>query len=114
MPNLARLCASTSILAVLATAVQAQPLSSGLQPEYVIVSAARGDAADPTAPDTRITAAKAQEQINTVNTEDMLKYAPSLVVRKRHYGDVQDPVAERGDLGGRKGSRHGTPDNLTA
>jgi len=95
MPTLARLCASTSILAALATAVQAQPLSSGLQPEYVIVSAARGDAADPSAPDTQITAARAQEQINTVNTEDMLKYAPSLVVRKRHHGDTQDPVATR-------------------
>jgi iron complex outermembrane receptor protein len=38
---------------------------------------------------------KAQEQINTVNTEDMLKFAPSLVVRKRHYGDTQDPIATR-------------------
>ena len=25
----------------------------------------------------------------------MLKYAPSLLVRKRHYGDNQDPVATR-------------------
>ena len=50
---------------------------------------------DPAAPDTVVTASKAQEQINTVNTEDMLKYAPSLVVRKRHYGDTQDPVATR-------------------
>ena len=55
----------------------------------------RAGAADPNQPDTQITAAKAQEQINTVNTEDMLKYAPSLVVRKRHYGDTQDPVATR-------------------
>ena len=35
------------------------------------------------------------EQINTVNTEDMLEYAPSLLVRKRHDGDVQDPIATR-------------------
>jgi iron complex outermembrane receptor protein len=95
MPSFARLCASSSVLAVLATAAHGQPLSPGLQPEYVIVSATRGDAADPSAPDAQITAAKAQEQINAVNTEDMLKYAPSLVVRKRHYGDTQDPVATR-------------------
>ena len=96
MSNIARLCASTSIAAVLvATAAQAQPALSGLQPEYVIVTANHADSTDPSAPDVEITAAKAQEQINTVNTEDMLKYAPSLLVRKRHYGDTQDPVATR-------------------
>lgn len=73
----------------------AQSIGRSLQPEYVIVSADRGQKSDPSAPDLEITAAKAQEQINTVNTEDMLKYAPSLVVRKRHYGDTQDPIATR-------------------
>ena len=42
-----------------------------------------------------ITAVQAQTQINAVNTEDMLKYIPSIVVRKRHYGDTQDPLATR-------------------
>src|ERR1700712_6083951 len=73
----------------------AQTIGAGLQPEYVIVSADRARAADPAAADVQVSAAKAYEQINTVNTEDMLKYAPSLVVRKRHYGDTQDPVATR-------------------
>jgi len=92
----ARLGATTSVFAILlGAAAQAQSLSSSLQPEYVIVTADRSRGADPSAPDTQITAAKAQEQINTVNTEDMLKYAPSLIVRKRHYGDAQDPVATR-------------------
>jgi iron complex outermembrane receptor protein len=91
----AQLCAATSILALLAGAADAQPALSTLQPEYVIVTANRSDSADPSAPDIQVTAAKAQEQINTVNTEDMLKYAPSLLVRKRHYGDTQDPVATR-------------------
>ncbi|HKQ44905.1 MAG TPA: TonB-dependent receptor [Rhizomicrobium sp.] len=81
-----------------ATAAQAQSAGSAigasLQSEYVIVSADR-QAGDPGDPDVRITAAKAREQINAVNTEDMLKYAPSLLVRKRHYGDTQDPVATR-------------------
>lgn len=81
-----------------ATAAQAQPAGSAigasLQPEYVIVSADR-QAGDPDSPDVRISAVKAREQINAVNTEDMLKYAPSLLVRKRHHGDTQDPVATR-------------------
>src|SRR4051812_46782369 len=73
----------------------AQTIGAGLQPEYVIVTADRARSADPAAVDVQISAAKAYEQINAVNTEDMLKYAPSLVVRKRHYGDTQDPVATR-------------------
>ncbi len=94
MSNFARLCVTTSILALCASAADAQPIGQSLQSEYVIVSANRGSD-DPSAPDTVITASKAEEQINAVNSEDMLKYAPSLVVRKRHYGDVQDPVATR-------------------
>jgi iron complex outermembrane receptor protein len=93
-----RLLAQTSAFAILSIAAVpalAQGIGKGLQPEYVIVSADRGKNADPSAPDLEVTAAKAQEQINTVNTEDMLKYAPSLVVRKRHYGDTQDPIATR-------------------
>ena len=97
MSSHVRLCASASSLAILLTAnmAQAQSIGRGLQPEYVIVTADRADKANPGTADTQVTAAKAQEQINTVNTEDMLKFAPSLVVRKRHYGDTQDPIATR-------------------
>ena len=87
--------ASVLALCAATTAAWAQAIGAGLQPEYVIVTADRSARADPAATDMQITAAKAQEQINTVNTEDMLKYAPSLMVRKRHYGDTQDPVATR-------------------
>src|ERR1051325_2312117 len=73
----------------------AQGIGKTLQPEYVIVTGERSQGADPSASDLQVSAAKAQEQINTVNTEDMLKYAPSLIVRKRHYGDTQDPIATR-------------------
>jgi iron complex outermembrane receptor protein len=98
MSNIARLCATTSIFAILsgiAASAQAQSIGAGLQPEYVIVTAGRARSADPAAADVQVSAAKAYEQINTVNTEDMLKYAPSLIVRKRHFGDTQDPVATR-------------------
>ena len=83
-----------ALLFIVAAPATAQTIGSSLQSEFVIVTATR-DSADPAAPDTVVTASKAQEQINTVNTEDMLKYAPSLLVRKRHYGDTQDPIATR-------------------
>src|ERR1700761_5607082 len=92
-----RLMAQISVPALLSIVIapaSAQSIGGSLQSEFVIVTATR-DSADPAAPDTVVTASKAQEQINTVNTEDMLKYAPSLLVRKRHYGDTQDPVATR-------------------
>ena len=71
----------------------AQDLGQGLAPEFVIVNGVRDG--DPASADVSLTATKAVEQVNTVNSEDMLKYAPSLLVRKRHFGDNQDPVATR-------------------
>jgi len=97
MSNTARLCATASVFALLLAmnSAHAQTIGAGLQPEYVIVTADRTRGGDSAAADVQISAAKAYEQINTVNTEDMLKYAPSLIVRKRHFGDTQDPVATR-------------------
>jgi iron complex outermembrane receptor protein len=62
--------------------------------ETVVVTGARSGIGMPNSIES-VAAPKAREQVNIVNTEDMLKYAPSLVVRKRHYGDTQDPVATR-------------------
>jgi iron complex outermembrane receptor protein len=93
----ARLCAGASLIALIATptlVVTPALAQTGLGTEFVIVSARQEDE-NPAAPDVGITAAKAGEQINILNTEDMLKYAPSLTVRKRHFGDTQDPVATR-------------------
>ncbi|HKU65395.1 MAG TPA: TonB-dependent receptor [Rhizomicrobium sp.] len=96
MSNFSRLMASIlALLSLIGAPAFAQSIGKGVQPEYVIVTAGRAQGADPAATDIQIAAAKAQEQINIVNTEDMLKFAPSLVVRKRHYGDTQDPVATR-------------------
>ncbi len=41
------------------------------------------------------TAQKIMETINVVDTEDALKYMPSLFVRKRNYGDTQPVMATR-------------------
>jgi iron complex outermembrane receptor protein len=42
-----------------------------------------------------ITAARIQEQVNVVDTQDAVKYLPSLFVRKRNYGDNQSVLATR-------------------
>lgn len=62
--------------------------------ETVIVNANR-PRADLPARIEGIAAADAAIQVNGVNTEDMIKYLPSLFVRKRHNGDTQDPIATR-------------------
>ena len=40
-------------------------------------------------------AARLDESVNAVNVEDSLRYLPSLLVRKRHIGDTQAPLATR-------------------
>lgn len=49
------------------------------------------------APSTRatVTADRIATTVNAVNVEDTLRYLPSLVVRKRHIGDTQAPLATR-------------------
>ncbi len=42
-----------------------------------------------------MTAEKAATSINVVNTEDALKYLPSVLVRKRYIGDSNAPLATR-------------------
>ena len=42
-----------------------------------------------------ITAREIQEQVNVVDTEDAVKYLPSLFVRKRNNGDTQPVLATR-------------------
>ncbi len=56
----------------------------------------RREAAEKT-PNTKesVDAAKLRETVNVRNTEDALRYFPSLLVRKRHIGDTQAPLATR-------------------
>ncbi len=65
---------SLSVLALLCATLpaSAQSIGAGLQPEYVVVNGER-TAAGPATPDVQVNAAKAMEQINIVNTEDMLE-----------------------------------------
>ncbi len=64
------------------------------QPTIVVVGSR--EAAEKT-PNTKesVDAAKLRETVNVRNTEDALRYFPSLLVRKRHIGDTQAPLATR-------------------
>ena len=64
-------------------------------PPTIVVTGTRAD--DPPSPATveTLDAARIEETVNAVNTEDMLRYLPSLLVRKRHIGDTQAPLATR-------------------
>ncbi|MGH8765706.1 MAG: TonB-dependent receptor, partial [Burkholderiales bacterium] len=42
-----------------------------------------------------VTAEKLEQSVNLVNVEDALKYMPSLIVRKRNFGDQFAPLATR-------------------
>lgn len=49
------------------------------------------------APASRATVSAEQiaDTVNAINVEDTIKYLPSLIVRKRHIGDTQAPLATR-------------------
>ena len=72
------------------------PAAAAADADEIAANAARGDAIA-RAPSTveSIDAGRIAATVNAINTEDTLKYLPSLLVRKRHIGDTQAPLATR-------------------
>lgn len=64
------------------------------QPAIVVVGT-RHDAEKTPNSKESVDAAKLRLTTNVRNTEDALRYFPSLIVRKRHIGDTQAPLATR-------------------
>ncbi|WP_375397165.1 TonB-dependent receptor [uncultured Sphingomonas sp.] len=102
MPALPRLVLSASTLILPACLwsadAQAQATSTAAADrDDILVTAQKQTRTIENAPATRatITAAQIADTVNAVNIEDTLKYLPSLVVRKRHIGDTQAPLATR-------------------
>ncbi len=85
----------------LARAEDAAPVVDPDQPMIVITAQQREETIE-NAPSTSasVDAGRIAEIVNAVNTEDALKYLPSLFVRKRHVGDTQAPLATRTNGGG--------------
>ena len=79
-----------------ATPAASAPAASATADD-ILVTAQRQTQTIENAPSTRaiVTADQIATTINAVNVEDALKYLPSLIVRKRHIGDTQAPLATR-------------------
>jgi iron complex outermembrane receptor protein len=82
--------------ALLAAAHPAAALAEGENEPPIVVTGARGETIEQ-APNSEegLDAAAIRESVNIVNVEDSLRYLPSLLVRKRHVGDTQAPLATR-------------------
>src|SRR5258708_5751399 len=67
------------------------------QSKDILVTAQKAQQSIENPPATRatVTADTIATTINAVNVEDTVKYLPSLIVRKRHIGDTQAPLATR-------------------
>jgi len=93
-------CASLAALAS-ATAVPAwaadNPAPAEDGRDDILITAQRQQQTIENAPSTRATvdADTIARTINAMNVEDTVKYLPSLIVRKRHIGDTQAPLATR-------------------
>ncbi|HLZ78101.1 MAG TPA: TonB-dependent receptor [Sphingomonas sp.] len=84
-------------LAIAAAPALAADLPSAPHPEDILVTAQTQQQTIENAPSTRasIDAATIATTVNAVTVEDTIKYLPSLLVRKRHIGDTQAPLATR-------------------
>ncbi|MBS0480374.1 MAG: TonB-dependent receptor [Proteobacteria bacterium] len=84
-----------------ATALPARAADGSAPPDDVgpdiLITAQRQKATIENAPNTTVTidADTVARTTNAMNVEDTAKYLPSLIVRKRHIGDTQAPLATR-------------------
>lgn len=65
------------------------------QSKDILVTAQKAPIENTPATRETITADTIATTVNAVNVEDTIKYLPSLIVRKRHIGDTQAPLATR-------------------
>lgn len=96
MRSLARALLRAPLLPLACTAAPA--LAEDISPPAAIIVTAHPDASKiDNTPSTRasIDAATIATTVNAMNVEDTIKYLPSLLVRKRHIGDTQAPLATR-------------------
>lgn len=92
----ASLAAMASAIALPAHAAD-DPAPADDHRDDILVTAQRQQQTIENAPSTRasIDADTIARTVNAMNVEDTIKYLPSLIVRKRHIGDTQAPLATR-------------------
>jgi iron complex outermembrane receptor protein len=93
-------CASLAVVAgILASPAHAidDPAPGGDGRDDILITAQRQQQTIENAPSTRasVDGETIARTINAMNVEDTIKYLPSLIVRKRHIGDTQAPLATR-------------------
>ena len=99
-------CRAASVgraLLPVAIAAGATPcLADNAAPQVIVVTGQKQAETIENAPSTRasVDAETIRTTVNAANVEDVIKYLPSLVVRKRHIGDTQSPLATRTSGGG--------------
>ena len=82
---------------LLVAALATPAFAADAPPGDILVTAQKQQESIENAPATRATidAKTIKATVNAVNVEDTVKYLPSLIVRKRHIGDTQAPLATR-------------------
>ena len=85
------LAAIAAVLAPSFAAAQEQPADATTVDALIISTAVRQT---PATQET-VTGQQVEQTVNALNVEDTVKYLPSLIVRKRHIGDTQAPLATR-------------------
>ena len=85
------------VLAAGAGPVFADALAGTEADQTVVITAQKAPDTIENAPSSHasVDAATIAATVNAANVEDALKYLPSLVIRKRHIGDIQSPLATR-------------------
>ncbi|MEO9130164.1 MAG: TonB-dependent receptor plug domain-containing protein, partial [Sphingomonas sp.] len=88
---------SLIVIASLSARAQAEDALPDRQKDDILVTAQKKQQSIENAPPSRATvsAETIARTINAVNVEDTIKYLPSLIIRKRHIGDTQAPLATR-------------------
>src|SRR5258706_2877688 len=88
---------AAALLALAATQASGQDAAKETSLPEITIKAAPSVAQKYQLPATHesVTAEQMAETINVMNPEDALKYLPSLIVRKRNFGDQQAPLATR-------------------
>jgi iron complex outermembrane recepter protein len=90
-------CAPLPLYLPLYLSLAAGPALAEDPPSDILVTARPQDMTIEASPATSVSidAEAIRTKVNAVTTEDTLKYLPSLIVRKRNFGDTQAPLATR-------------------
>lgn len=89
------LMGGAAVLALSPGLAHAATTDASDQPTIVVTGQRLVDTQPSSSSKETVTAESVSATVNTINVEDALRYAPDILVRKRHVGDTQDPITTR-------------------